>query len=125
MKVSPLEKRPSFFYFSKKKKTLLGQSLRNVSGVFTARKSLFLTPFIKLCYNLINNKSSEFITLNEKHPVRQDLGCFFCASYNTLAFVKSDTISRYHRSAFQSTSSHRLSPTRTLRATLLGQQQEE
>lgn len=38
---------------------------------------LFLTPVIKLCYNLNNNKSSEFITLNEKHPVRQDLGCFF------------------------------------------------
>ncbi|WP_219714107.1 hypothetical protein, partial [Streptococcus pneumoniae] len=31
----------------------------------------------KICYNLTNNKSSEFITLNEKHPVRQDLGCFF------------------------------------------------
>lgn len=79
----------------------------------------------KICYNLINNKSSEFITLNEKAPCPPRLRVLFCASYNTLAFVKSDTISCCHRSAFQSTSSHRLSPTRTLRATLLGQQQEE
>lgn len=79
----------------------------------------------KICYNLINNKSSEFITLNEKAPCPPRLRVLFCASYNTLAFVKSDTISCCHRSTFQSTSSHRLSPTRTLRATLLGQQQEE
>ena len=79
----------------------------------------------KICYNLINNKSSEFITLNEKAPCPPRLRVLFCASYNTLAFVKSDTISCCHRSAFQSTSYHRLSPTRTLRATLLGQQQEE
>ena len=61
----------------------------------------------------------------KKHPVRQDLGCFFCTSHNKLAFEKSDTISHRRRSAFQSTSSRRLSPTRTLGATLLGQQQEE
>lgn len=37
MKVSPLGKKALFFNFQKKKKTLSGQSLRNVSGVFTAR----------------------------------------------------------------------------------------
>lgn len=37
MKVTPLEKKPSFFLIFQKKETLSGQSLRNVSGVFTAQ----------------------------------------------------------------------------------------
>ena len=63
--------------------------------------------------------------MKRKYPGWSDPGYFFCTSHNPLAFVKSGVISYHRRSAFQSTSSHRLSPTRTLGATLLGQQQEE
>lgn len=37
MKVTPLEKKALFFFKNQKKKTLSGQALKNVSGVFTAR----------------------------------------------------------------------------------------
>ena len=36
MKVTPLEKKPYFFLKIKKKKTLTGQALKKVFGVFTA-----------------------------------------------------------------------------------------